>query len=501
MRTFFTKTRVIVLFLLLVTVVVTLYLIQKEGSRTPSWITDAVTRGEVSQIVSVSGVVKAENAASLAFPASGIVTDIFVKEGDAVTTGQVLAALEQSALRAEQQDALGALRIAEANRSELIAGPRGEARNLTDINVAIARENLERIKREEAERVGGAYRTLLSSDLEALPVANDNDNTPPTVSGTFTCNTEGAYTLSIYRSRSPSGFSYRLTGLETGTYVAYTESPAPLGGCGLRIQFDSQTAYSEKDWRIEVPNSRGPRFAANISAYTLARQQERNAVEAAEQALEKALHEQTLSNATPRDEELARANAIVLQAEARLAQVNARIMDRTLRAPFPGTISKVDMVRGETVGAAPVMTMVADDNFKLIVRVPEIDITKLAVGLRAEIVFDARQNETIHGTITFIAPLAIIIDGVAYFEATILFDESPAWLRGGLNADVDIIVDRKTDTLRIPRRYLIERDGAWSVLIPQGTKATNTPVEVGFVGNDGFVEITGLSEGDTVIAP
>ncbi len=496
------KTKWVYMMLAILLIGVVLFsLVRTLTKKPPEWVTETVVRGEVANIVSVSGVVKAEDTAELAFPTTGIVSEVLVREGDTVTKDQILATLEQSELQAERHDAQASLLIAEADRDELMNGPRSEERDVTDITVQIAEENLARTITEEAEKVGNARRTLLSSNLEAFPVDSKTDDVPPTITGTYSCGTEGIYTLALFNSNARSGYSYRLSGLESGTYTAYTESPAPLGTCGLFIQFDENEIYASKSWEVAIPNKRSATYATNVNTYNLALKQEENNVSAARQALLKAQSEQVLENADPREEALTRANANVLQARARLAQVDARINDRTLRAPFDGVINNIDVIRGETVGTLSAMTIVADDIFELTVRIPEIDITKINVGQPAEVIFDARADETIPSSIGFISPLATEIDGVAYFEAKLRFDTPPTWLRGGLNADVNIITERKSDVLRIPKRFLIEENGSYSVLLPQGDTTSKTPINVGFIGNDGFVEITGLSEGTSVIAP
>ena len=400
--------------------------------KAPNWITETVTKGEVSNTVAVTGTIQAENTADLAFPTTGIASEIMVHDGDIVKTGQVLATLSQTELYAERADAIGALRIAEANQSEMIRGPRDEARHVTSITLQIAEKNLTQTIAEESEKVKNAYRTLLSHDLEALPKQKSNGDIPPTVSGTYTCSREGIYALKVFGSKSRSGYSYTLSGLETGTFSAYAESPAPLGTCGLMIQFDTDESYTDDEWTVSIPNTRSTEYVQNVNAYTLAKQQESNAVQTARQGLEKATREATLENATPREEATKRSDAGVLQAQARIAQVDARIADRTLRAPFDGVVSKVYIDIGETVGAEKAITIVANNLFELTVKIPEIDITKITVGKPAQVVFDARAEETLESTISFISPVATEIDGVAYFEAKLLFPNSPEWLRGGL---------------------------------------------------------------------
>ena len=104
--------------------------------------------------------------------------------------------------------------------------------------------------------------------------------------------------------------------------------------------------------------------------------------------------------------------------------------------------------------------------------------------------FDARSEETVIATISFISPIAIEIDGVAYFEATLTFPEAPGWLRSGLNADVDIIIGRQSDVLRVPKRFVTEAESGTFVTTFADTErklTQQTDVSIIFTGNDGFL--------------
>ncbi len=467
---------------------------------TPTWITDTVSTGTVRNIISVSGVVDAVSTAELAFPTGGILESIGVKEGDVVTKGQVLATLSHNDLNADYQDALASVLIAEADRDELINGMSKEERDVSKTTTEIAREDLARITDEQNDRVLNAYRTLLSADLEAQPKNLDSDDDAPIVTGTYTC-TKGTYTLDVYSSNARSGYSYRLSGIEQGTYTAYTDTAGPLGACGLNIQFIDDVGYGNSVWTIEIPNTKSASYVTNLNAYNLAVTQGTNAISEAEQKLTLAEQNNTLDTATPRAEALSREEARVLQSKARLNVVGSQIKDHILTAPFDGTITNIEPVPGESVGTAPVVTMVSDDAFALTALVPEIDITKIRVGQKADVVFDARESETLPATVIFISPLAKEVDGVSYFEAKLVLDNEIDWLRSGLNADVDIIVETHENVTRIPKRYLKETDGVYTVLVPDGDASIPATVNVTFMGNDGFVEITGLDIGKTIIAP
>ncbi len=469
-------------------------------------VTASVSRGTVAELVSVSGFVEAQNAADLAFPVTGIVEQVLVKDGDEVAAGDILVSLQRDALLADRQDAYAAYLRAEADRDELLAGPTSQARSVTATEVAIAEETLAQTQREEMEKVNNARRALLSSGLTALSNDGDEDAPAPTVSGTYTCEEEGVYTIDVFRSGALSGFSFRVSGLESGTYTAYTDQPGVFGDCGLYLTFTASESYSNSSWTISVPNRQSASYISNLNAYELALEQAENNIRSAEQALELAEGRATVDNAAPRDEALKRANASVASAAARLAAVDAGLSDRVIRAPFAGSITDIDVLPGETVGTNPIVTILADDTFTMTVRIPEIDITKLELGQMAEIIFDARPSETIISYVNFISPIATEIDGVAYFKATLDFETAPSWLRSGLNADVDIVVNERTNVLRLPKRFVTSNDdGSGSVQLYDATNPNRepvaTPVEILFEGNDGFVAIDGIAEGTSVVAP
>ena len=220
---------------------------------TPTWTTDTVSQGIVRSIISVSGSVDATQSAELSFPVGGILKDLYIAEGGTVIKGQTLAMLIHEDLLADAQDAQAALLIAESDLNELKNGIRPEEYEISKTNASIAKENLARITKEQNDRVANAYRTLLSDKLEARADKSDNNDTPPLIGGTYVCS-EGSYTLSMFNSGARSGYSFHLSGIEQGTYTAYTETAAPLGDCGLTIKFFEGVTYGNSIWTIEIPN-------------------------------------------------------------------------------------------------------------------------------------------------------------------------------------------------------------------------------------------------------
>jgi multidrug efflux pump subunit AcrA (membrane-fusion protein) len=293
----------------------------------------------------------------------------------------------------------------------------------------------------------------------------------------------------------------RISGLEAGTASVSTDQPAPFGSCGLFALFTPNASYGDSIWNVAIPNTTGDSYTVNKNALASAENTARTTIAAAKQALTLAQQEQVATNAAPRNEAVARARARIDKATATIAQIDAQIGDRAIIAPFTGTVTTVDIVTGESAGTAPLFTILATNDIELRARIPEIDITTIAVGQNARVVFDADINTPLTGAVTYISPLPIQIDGVGYFEITINLTSAPTWLRGGLNADVDVVIESTQDIVRIPKRYLIETTaGTFIRTLQNNTIATTTVTKI-VAGNDGWVGIDGVPTGTTIVTP
>jgi RND family efflux transporter MFP subunit len=321
------------------------------------------------------------------------------------------------------------------------------------------------------------------------------------VTGSYLCDKEGRYVIEIFRSNSPSGYSFTLSGLEEGTFAAWTEVKFPLGNCGLSIKFDEDTRYRNGTWTITIPNTQSSVYATNLNTYNLALKQREKSVSTAELSLELAKKNEIYSNADATPETISKINAQIETAKAKLRRQEANITNFTIRAPFDGTITDINMKGGETSDQSKQIMLVDEGSFVLKARVPEVDIRHIAVGTPAEVIFDASAREVLPTTIEYISPLSTDIDGVAYYEARLRLTTQPNWIREGMNADITIVINEKDNTLVIPKQYL-ETEGAETyVSVVSGETITRTPVKTGIIGNDGFVEVLNLDKGTKLVLP
>lgn len=463
--------------------------------------TTSVSTQDVRETVSVSGFVEADNTAALSFPTIGIVTDVMVQKGAVVEKGDVLATLGSRTLVAQRNEAVAAYSKAEAAYNELLAGPTTASRNETAQTLDSAEVSYRQTLALENEKVENARIALLSNDLTAYAEDADTRAAAPTVSGSYTCSEDGSYTITTYRSGSFSGYSYRFSGLESGVDAAYTQQTAPLGDCGLTIQFAENADYGNSTWVIPVPNTNSASYTTYKNAHELAQETRNTNVAAAEAALALAKASALRANEGPTSYEAKQARSTMNQAAASIAAIDAQITEKSIIAPFDGVITDVDILPGETAGSEPIITLLAEDAFSLTARVPEIDITKVTPEQAVEIVFDAQSDITLTGLIDFVSPLATEIDGVAYFETTITLDENPNWVRSGLNADIEIIIQEQSDTSAVPVRFIAEKDSNTPFVVRDDAEQTQIPITVEFIGNEGYAAIDGLASGTVLRLP
>ncbi len=431
----------------------------------------------ITDQVILSGRTEPMNFVDLGFADSGRVQKVYVTEGQQVRQGQVLAELEMGDLSAQLLNAQAGLRIAEANARQLAT-------------------NVEKITNEQNALVETAKRALFGS-LEAYPKDNFSVLLPPVITGSYQGNTSGEYILDLYASQSDTGVSVRYSGIESGVVPVTVGTRIPLGTKGLFIQFPDSSGYANTQWIIPVPNIRSAQYPLLLNNYQSA-QATRDRVITAAQA-------DIINN----NDSIA--NARVDQARAVVNQIISAIGKRKIIAPFSGTISKVALKEGEsTIGiskdTSPGVSMLATDQYKVVIKIPEIDIARIQSPVPVVINLDAYgDQESFPGTLTTINPAETIVDGVPVYEGTVLFNTPDDRIRSGMTATVTITLGQKESVVAIPGNYIREdrvlRKYFVSILTNEG-KIQEKEVFVGIRGSNSMTEIvSGINKGDVIVLP
>src|SRR5205085_11298279 len=86
----------------------------------PGWTTETATTGTIGATVNATGNVEAKAQADLRFASDGTVTEILVKPGDQVQTGQPLARLDGTDLQLKVEQSQADLQQAQADLQKLM---------------------------------------------------------------------------------------------------------------------------------------------------------------------------------------------------------------------------------------------------------------------------------------------------------------------------------------------------------------------------------------------
>ncbi|MFM5029506.1 efflux RND transporter periplasmic adaptor subunit [Aeromonas media] len=193
--------------------------------------------------------------------------------------------------------------------------------------------------------------------------------------------------------------------------------------------------------------------------------------------------------------------------EALVAQVEARLAERRLQAPFAGVVAEVNSKLGEYmtpsppgVAMPPVIDLIDDRCLYVSAPIDEVDAARLKMGQRARVLLDAMPGRDFAATVTRIAPYVKELEKQARtveVEAVLTAPPGDVPLLIGYSADLEVEVTRATDVLRVAASSRAD-DG--SVLRLEGDSLVRVLPRWG-VENWNWIEVAGgLAAGDRLAA-
>lgn len=203
------------------------------------------------------------------------------------------------------------------------------------------------------------------------------------------------------------------------------------------------------------------------------------------------------------------ARADVSQAQARVTVTKVE-QDRTvLVAPFDGIVADIVGELGEYttpsppgVATPPAIDLINDSCLYIEAPMDEVDAPKIHVGQTTRVTLDALPGKVLPGHVRRIAPYVVAVEKQARtvdVEVDLENAEDAKQLLVGYSADVEIVLDSRANTLRIPTSTLMEGNKVL-VYLPAKKTLEERVVKTG-VSNWEYTEITeGLQQGDQIVA-
>jgi RND family efflux transporter MFP subunit len=470
----------------------------------------AVTRGPITEVVSVTGNTTPIASVSLGFENSGTIGYVYAAVGDKVSAGRLLAALNTNDLSAQLKQAQADVNVQIAKLDGLKAGARAEDIAASQAALAKAEQDLANMNASisdiaiDAEaKANDAVRTQLSAlfsnaETQSPKLTFDTLNTQKTtaleserVAASAALNSwqDELRDPDLSGAHNDALLEQSLRYLAVIRDLLNSVSSAVDGAANL-----SPTTLAAYKTSVATALNQVNTVTKNLNtiAQTIASQKLIVAQLAAQLALKKA-------GGAP--EEINAQQAQVEKARANVASVEAKLANSKIIAPITGTITEFNAKVGQLASpSVPLVSLIGSSGFEVDAGVSEADIGKIALNNAVTMTIDAFPNETFLGTVFYIAPAETTMQGVVNYEVKVAFDKPDARLKSGLTANLTIATKHKDEVLILPQYALLQNDEGTFVQVLEGEVVKQIPVTLGITDQSGNVEITsGVSLGEQVM--
>nr|MBP9750206.1 efflux RND transporter periplasmic adaptor subunit [Candidatus Paceibacterota bacterium] len=207
---------------------------EREGATqtTAALVLAEVATGPVTSGIRTTGTIEAAEVLDLnVYKLDARIEELAVVNGAHVGVGDLILAFDESDAAvaiAESQLSIREAQLALDTTREEVRDPSTLIASLRNDIVV-----LERALVEHKKDADEALRDFLNADLTAEPSARRYEDqvtrTAPGIGGLFSGDSRGTYKIYVYASGAESGYSYRLEGLESGTFDVFPNASTPLG--------------------------------------------------------------------------------------------------------------------------------------------------------------------------------------------------------------------------------------------------------------------------------
>jgi RND family efflux transporter MFP subunit len=191
------------------------------------------------------------------------------------------------------------------------------------------------------------------------------------------------------------------------------------------------------------------------------------------------------------DADLDLARADVMKAEKELR-------DTKIVAPFDGTVALEDVEIGKMVTPGQnLLTLVDISQVKIVVTVSELDITKLSVGSRVEIVIDSLPGKPFTGTVATVGLKAD--DATRTYPVEIIVANEGSMLLPGMISRVTMATKEPKEVIMIPKSAARSVKGQMVTYVMHQGKVEQRRVYLGQEQGEQVIVKKGLEAGDILV--
>lgn len=405
-----------------------------------------VTRGKAEMKVVATGVVKPIREVKISPKQTGLLKNLYVRQGDLVKQGQVIAEMDDSNLLGQIEAARGAYLAAVDNYEKLKSGNRPQE---------IAASRYQQQRAQQAIRHADQNISRLRAQKEALKAQ-----------------------------------------LKRNEQFANAQAfLAKSGAISEQAKIDAITAADVTRAQLEAADR-------ELTQAEVSKAQSESEFSSLKQQYD-------LIKAGFRKEEISAAFHSAQQANGSLKHLESLLNDTRIKAPFDGIVTQkyadagaivTPTTSAATTSATSSSIVALAGTLELVAQVSEANVTRISRGQQVEITATSYPAKVFQGVVTFIAPAAIVTSNVTTFEVHVrLVGDAERELLSGMNVSAKFIVGETEDALLVPSVCIVSRRGETGVFIPdEKGEPTFKAIHTGAVVDKETVVLAGLKEGDRV---
>lgn len=481
-----------------------------------------VKRETLTSYVSSSGQIIVKNQVDLKFQNTGTVTSVRVNVGDTVKKGQVLASIDSRSALVSLKQAEASLASAKASYKKITDG--ATAQDLLSIQSSLedSKVSLTTAKQNAVTKMVDTYTQVNDIVVTKTNVFFTNANTTPAFSiPGYPLNNQVVQAsieqqrkelnalLPLWKSAVDSlSIDGDIDSQLTKNLSYLNKTATYLDNLLSILNTTSASDNTISSYRSTVSSARSS-VSSLISSIIVLQQ----GIAQAESQVKQNQSSYDLKKSPPTAEDLTIAQSQVINAEASYLNAQNNYANTSLVAPFDAVVGASAIKVGDQASSATLSFTLITANQLVDLSLNEVDATKIKVGQKATLTFDAIPDLILAGTVAEVSPLGTVTQGVVTYNVKISLDTVDEKIKAGMSVTANIITSVREDVLALPSEAIKTSNNTSYVEVPQSgfTSASSSPVVTlpstpsrvtvtQGISNDTKTEIiNGLSEGDWVV--
>lgn len=208
-------------------------------------------------------------------------------------------------------------------------------------------------------------------------------------------------------------------------------------------------------------------------------------------------------------------SGVIAAAQANLnnAGLAYQLTSGTIVAPTTGQVADLTITQGMQIGSSnttagsstntsnqAIASIKTGNSTTVSVSIAEVDASKVQVGQKATITFDAIANKTFTGKVMGINTSGVASSGVVTYPAVIQLDDTTnSDILPNMSATANIISKVKDNVILVPSSAVQTSGSTSTVKVMKNGKVSTVDVQVGDSSDSETEIISGIAEGDTVV--